>query len=50
MVNLILKFYLKIKKNTKKEQLTQFHMDIASSIQKVTEKIIIKMCRYIKKI
>ncbi len=32
-----------------KEKLTQFHMDIASSIQKVTEKIIIKMCRYIKR-
>ena len=30
-------------------EITQFHMDIASSIQNVTEEIIIKICRYLKK-
>lgn len=29
--------------------LTQFHMDIAASIQKVTEEILLKIARYIKK-
>ena len=32
-----------------KENLSQFHMDIASSIQKVTEEIIIRICKYISK-
>ncbi len=31
------------------EKLTQFHMDIAASIQKVTEEIIVKLARSIKK-
>ena len=31
------------------EQLTQFHMDIASSIQAVTEEIILKLTKSIKK-
>ena len=31
------------------EQITQFHMDVASSIQVVVEEIIIKICKYIKK-
>ena len=30
-------------RDSKKEKLTQFHMDIAASIQKVTEEIMIKM-------
>jgi carbamoyltransferase len=32
-----------------KEKLTQFHMDIASSIQKVTEEIMIKLAKSIRK-
>ena len=35
-------------RNPKKEQLTEFHMNIAASIQKVTEDIIIKLARSIK--
>jgi carbamoyltransferase len=36
-------------RNIKTEQLTQFHMDIAASIQSVTEEIIIKITRYLFK-
>ena len=36
-------------RDPKNEKLTQFHMDIAASIQKVTEDIIIKMSEMIKK-
>ena len=36
-------------RNPKNEKLTQFHMDIASSIQKVTEDIMIKLARSIRK-
>jgi carbamoyltransferase len=36
-------------RDPKIEQITQFHMDIASSIQKVTEEIMIKICRGIRK-
>tara|TARA_B100000963_G_scaffold357012_1_gene378295 strand:- start:1895 stop:3670 length:1776 start_codon:yes stop_codon:yes gene_type:complete len=36
-----------IRKNN--ETITEFHMNIASSIQKVTEIIIIRICEYIKK-
>ena len=36
-------------RDSNKEQLTQFHMDIASSIQKVTEDIIIKLVKSLKK-
>jgi carbamoyltransferase len=35
-------------RNSKKDQITQFHMDIASSIQKVTEEIMIKLARGIR--
>jgi len=35
-------------RNPKKDKLTQFHMDIASSIQNVTEDIILKLVRSIK--
>jgi len=35
-------------RDPKKEQLTEFHMNIAASIQKVTEDIIIKLARSIK--
>ncbi len=35
-------------RNSKKEKITQFHMDIASSIQKVTEEIMIKICKSLK--
>ena len=35
-------------RNSKKDQLTQFHMDIAASIQKVTENIMIKLAKSLK--
>ena len=35
-------------RDSKKEQLTQFHMDIAASIQKITEDIMIKMAKSLK--
>ena len=35
-------------RNPKSESLTQFHMDIASSIQKVTEEIMIKLAKSIR--
>jgi len=36
-------------RNSKTDQLTQFHMDIAASIQKVTEDIMLKLARSLKK-
>ena len=36
-------------RNPKNEKLTQFHMDIAASIQKITEDIMIKLTRSIRK-
>ncbi|MDA9071406.1 carbamoyltransferase [Candidatus Pelagibacter sp.] len=36
-------------RDSKKEKLTQFHMDIAASIQKVTEDIMIKLLKSLKK-
>ena len=36
-------------RNSQKDRITQFHMDIASSIQKVTEKIMISMAKSIRK-
>ena len=36
-------------RNSKSEKITQFHMDIASSIQKVTEDIMIKLAKSVKK-
>ena len=36
-------------RNPNKDNLEQFHMDIASSIQKVTEEIMIKLCQSLKK-
>jgi carbamoyltransferase len=35
-------------RNSQNEEITQFHMDIASSIQKVTEEIMIKLARSIR--
>jgi carbamoyltransferase len=35
-------------RNSLKEEITQFHMDIAASIQCVTEEIMIKICKSIK--
>ena len=35
-------------RDPKKDQITQFHMDVASSIQKVTEEIILKLARSIQ--
>ena len=35
-------------RDPKKEKLTQFHMDIASSIQKITEEIMIKLAKSIR--
>ena len=36
-------------RDSRKDQITQFHMDIAASIQKVTENIILKMCVSLRK-
>ncbi len=36
-------------RDSKKDKITQFHMDIASSIQKVTEEIIVKLAKSLKK-
>ncbi len=36
-------------RNSQSEQITQFHMDIAASIQKVTEEIMIKLARSIRR-
>jgi carbamoyltransferase len=36
-------------RNEKKDKLTQFHMDIAASIQEVTEEVMIKLSRSLKK-
>ena len=36
-------------RNSHKDKLTQFHMDIAASIQEVTEEIVIKIAKFIKK-
>ena len=36
-------------RNSENEKITQFHMDIAASIQKVTEEIMIKLARSIRK-
>ena len=36
-------------RNPNKELLTQFHMDIASSIQSVTEEIILRLTKFISK-
>ena len=35
-------------RNSRKEQLTEFHMDIASSIQEVIEEVILKICKSLK--
>ena len=36
-------------RNSNREKITQFHMDIAASIQNVTEEIMIKLSRSIRK-
>ena len=36
-------------RDSKKDKITQFHMDIASSIQSVTEDIMIKICKSLRK-
>ena len=36
-------------RNNEKEKLTEFYMDIAASIQEVTEEIMLKICRSLKK-
>ncbi len=36
-------------RNPKKDKITQFHMDIASSIQKITEEIMLKLAKSIRK-
>ena len=41
-------FFGQKNRNPKKEKITQFHMDIAASIQKVTEEIMIKLARSIR--
>ena len=35
-------------RNPANEEISQFHMDIAASIQKITEEIILKICRSLK--
>ncbi len=35
-------------RDSKKDEITQFHMDIASSIQAVTEEVIVKICKSLK--
>ena len=35
-------------RDSKKDKITEFHMDIAASIQKVTEEIMLKMCKSLK--
>ena len=42
-----MKFYLK-KARKSNEEIEQFFMDVASSIQIVLEEIILKICRYLK--
>ena len=42
------KFFGNKNRNPEKEKITQFHMDIAASIQKVTEEIMIKLARSIR--
>ena len=37
------------RRDPKNEKLTQFHMDLAASIQKVTEEIIVKLAKSIRK-
>ena len=36
-------------RNPKKDKITQFHMDVASSIQKITEEIMLKLAKSIRK-
>ena len=36
-------------RNPEKNKLTQFHMDVAASIQEATEEIILKIVKYISK-
>ena len=36
-------------RDSKRDKITQFHMDIAASIQKVTEDIMIKICKALRK-
>ena len=43
------KLFKNKKRSSEKEPLLQFHMDVASSIQKVTEFIILRIIKYIKK-
>jgi len=43
------KLFGKKVRDSKKEQITQFHMDIAASIQKVTEEIMIKLARSLRR-
>ena len=42
------KLFGKEPRDSKKDQLTEFHMDVASSIQKVTEEVMIKMAISLK--
>ena len=42
-------FFGQKRRDPKKKKITQFHMDIAASIQKVTEEIMIKLARAIRK-
>ena len=42
------KLFKQSPRDSKKEKLTQFHMDVAASIQKVTEEVMIKMARSLR--
>ena len=47
--NKFIKFFGQKTRDPSKEKLTQFHMDIACSIQKVTEEIMIKLAKSVRK-
>ncbi len=42
------KLFQKQKRNSEKDKLSQFHMDIAASIQKITEEVMIKLARSLR--
>ena len=48
-MTILMNYLEKSLRDPKNENLTQFHMDITSSIQKVTEEIMIKLAKSIRK-
>ena len=43
------KLFQNKRRDSKKEKLKKFHMDIASSIQAVLEEVVLLICKYLKK-